>query len=161
MFVFDTSAYLNGWNDHYPPKTFGGVWDVVREATRDGRVITVREVYREILDQDDSVASWAKVELKAMVVEPSEAVQRDAGAIAAMFPQPGVRNEADPFVLAEARTRGFAVVTYEGRSFSGPPHKKWWRTMPSVCNHLQIPCCTLPEAFAELGVSFPGTSAGG
>jgi hypothetical protein len=154
VFVFDTTAYLNGWRDHYPPTTFPGVWNLLEEQAAADIVITVREVYREIIKQDDDVSAWAKATLRALVVEPSPEVQRDAGVIAQMFPKPGVRNGADPFILAEARARGFCVVTYEGRSYSGAPHKKWWRTMPSVCQKLDIPCCTLPEALRRLDAMF-------
>ena len=35
--------------------------------------------------------------------------------------------------------RGFTVVTYEGRSFSGIPTKNWDKTMPGICKHLGVP----------------------
>lgn len=153
MLVFDTSAFLNGWHDHLPPATFPTVWDVVGEAMREAQIITPREVYREITKLDDDVSKWVK-ERSAHVTEPIAEVQRRAGEIAAMFPQPGVRNRADPFVVAEAQVRGLTVVTYEGRSFSGLPTRNWSRTMPGICNHLGVPCRTLPEALAMLGATF-------
>jgi hypothetical protein len=69
------------------------------------------------------------------------------------FPKPGVRNGADPFILAEAEIRSFTVTTYEGRSFSGVPSRNWARSMPGICAHFDIPCCTLPEALERLGLS--------
>jgi hypothetical protein len=44
MLVFDTSAYLNGWRDHYPPKTFPSVWKLIEDAMVDQRIIAPREV---------------------------------------------------------------------------------------------------------------------
>jgi hypothetical protein len=88
------------------------------------------------------------------VVEPSAEVQRDSGEILAMLPNPGQRHGADPFVIAEARARGFTVVTYEGRSFTGVPTRNWSRTMPGICQRLSVPCRTLPEALTMLGASF-------
>jgi hypothetical protein len=38
--------------------------------------------------------------------------------------------------------------------FSGIPTRHWDRTMPGICKHLEVPCCTLPEALAMLGASF-------
>ncbi len=38
MLVFDTSAFLNGRNDHYPPATFPSVWQLVVDALTDGRI---------------------------------------------------------------------------------------------------------------------------
>jgi Domain of unknown function (DUF4411) len=58
MLVFDTSAYLNGRRDHYPPRTFPSVWDLVAVAMTDGRIIAPREVHREIVAKDDEIAEW-------------------------------------------------------------------------------------------------------
>jgi hypothetical protein len=104
MLVFDTSAYLNGWRDHYPPKTFPSVWKLIENAMVDQRIITPREVLNELRSKDDDVASWAKTRAE-LFVEPSGQVQSEAGIILAMLPNPGIRDGADPFVVAEAKVR--------------------------------------------------------
>jgi hypothetical protein len=153
MLVFDTSAFVNGRRDHYPVETFPSVWEFVAEAMEDGRIVTPREVLNELKAKDDETCRWAK-ERPDCFVEPSAEVQRQAGEILAMLPNPGVRDGADPFVVAEARVRSFVVVTYEGRSFSGVPTKNWAKRMPGICQHLGVECRTLPEALARLGASF-------
>jgi hypothetical protein len=152
VLVFDTSAYINGRHDHFFPKMFAPVWTLVEEAIDDGRIILPREVYRELRAKDDALAGWIKLRIAA-VTEPSEEVQRRAGVFMQHFPKPGVRNGADPFILAEAEIRRFTVTTYEGRSFSGVPTKNWASSMPGICAHFEIPCCTLPEALERLGLS--------
>jgi hypothetical protein len=124
----------------------------VQQAIRDGRIILPREVYRELTVFDDDVAAWIK-ESSAFVTEPSEEVQHRAGVFRAEFPKPGIRNSADPFILAEAEIRGFTVTTYEGRSFRGVPTTNWARSMPGVCKRFEISCCTLPEGLEMLGLS--------
>jgi Domain of unknown function (DUF4411) len=156
LFVFDSSAYINGWRDHYPPSTFPSVWMLIEECFNDGRVLSPREVYNELTRKDDDVAAWAKDRLPGFV-EPSEAVMRAAGAIFENeLPDSGDRDAADPWVIAEARIRDLTVVTYEGRTFSGVPtsDKRWARSMPGICNRLGVPCLTLPEALGHLGGSF-------
>jgi hypothetical protein len=153
MLVLDTSAVINGRRDHYPVGTFPGVWQLVEQAMSDGRIIAPREVYRELVGQDDEIAKWAK-ERTGDFVDPNEQVQEAVGPIYAQFPRPGRRDGADPFVIAEARVRGFTVVTYEGRSFSGLPTARWDRSMPGICQHIGVPCATLPEALAILGAMF-------
>lgn len=153
MFVFDTSAYINGWHDHYPPATFPSVWSLIEAALGDGRVISPREVYSELMRKEDDVCAWAKAHGTGFV-EPGEEVQRESGAIYATFPIPGIRDAADPWVIAEAKLRGLAVVTYEGRTFSGAPTRRWDRQMPGICRRHDVPCITLPEALGELGGSF-------
>ena len=113
MFVFDTSAYINAWRDHYPPETFPSVWALIERAFGDQRVISPREVYNELTRKDDEVSDWAKERVGGFV-EPSADAQREAGAIYGTLPNPGERDSADPWVVAEARVRGLTVVTYEG-----------------------------------------------
>lgn len=153
MLVLDTSAYINGRRDHYPPATFPSVWELVAEAMGDGRIVPPREVFRELTAKDDEIAQWTK-ELAGLFLDPNAEIQRAAGAIYEMFPGAGRRDGADPFVLAEAQVRGLTVVTYEGRSFSGIPTTRWQRTMPGICAHVGVPCVTLPEALTMLGASF-------
>ena len=150
MLVFDTSAYVNGRRDHYPAETFPSVWKLIGEAMDDGRVISPREVLNELRANDDDTSRWAR-ERPGCFVAPSEDVPREAGAVLAMLPNPGVRDGADPFVVAEAKVREFVVVTYEGRSFSGIATKNWSRRMPGICQRLGVRCCTLPEALTTLG----------
>jgi hypothetical protein len=150
MFVFDTSAFINGWRDHYPFETFPSVWDLIAAALDDGRVVAPREVFRELVKKDDEVAAWAKLR-EARFVNPSEEIQKLSGEFQLRFPKPNVRNIADPFVLAEAQIRQFTVVTYEGRSFVGPT-KNWAKSMPGVCHELKLACRTLPEALGPLGL---------
>lgn len=152
MFVFDTSAYINGQHNHFFSSMLPSVWTLVGEAIEDGRILVPREVFRELTNFDDDLAAWIAVR-ERFVVDPSKLVQQRAGAIESQFPKPGIRNGADPFILAEAETRGFTVVTYEGQDFSGVPTKKWAQKMPGVCHRFDIACCTLPEALRRLGLS--------
>jgi hypothetical protein len=156
MFVFDSSAYINGWRDHYPPTTFPSVWALIEECFGDERVLSPREVYNELTRKDDEVAAWAKDRM-AGFVEPTEEVMRASGAIFENeLPDSGDRDAADPWVIAEARIRGLTVVTYEGRTFSGVPtsERRWAKSMPGICNRLGVGCVTLPEALGDLGGEF-------
>jgi len=58
MLVFDTSAYINGRNDHLPPGTFPSVWALVEEALLDWRIFLPREVCRELRAKDDGIKHW-------------------------------------------------------------------------------------------------------
>lgn len=153
MFVYDTSAFINGWRDHLPPATFGSVWIFIGDEMAAGRIIAPREVLAELQQKDDDVAAWA-AERRELFIEANEAVQRRAGEIYQDFPNPGLRDGADPFVIAEAEARGFTVVTYEGRSFNGQRHRRWDRVMPGICERHNVDCATLPESLTRLGGSF-------
>jgi hypothetical protein len=60
VLVFDTSAFLNGRNDHYPPGTFPSVWQLVGDALTDGRIHLPRAVWIEIRAKDDHINAWIK-----------------------------------------------------------------------------------------------------
>jgi hypothetical protein len=152
-FLFDTSAFINGWNDHLPPATFPTVWKRLGEAIGTGRVLSVRAAYTELLKQSDDLVKWIK-QYRSAFVDPSREVQEAAGTIEPLFPQGTIRNAADPWVIAEGKIRGLTVITYEGRSFSGIPHRNWHRSMPGICARFHVPCRTLPEAIGALGFTF-------
>ena len=116
-------------------------------------MISSREVYNELVKKDDGVALWVK-QRRDRFIDPSTDVQPHVGVIYASFPNPGMRNDADPWVIAEAKVKCLTFVTYEGRTFAGVPTKRWYRSMPGTCKHFGIPCITLPEALGQLGGSF-------
>jgi hypothetical protein len=152
VFVFDTSAFLNGSRYHYFIDTMPGVWALVERAIEDGRIVVPREVYRELLAQEDEMTALIRRH-EAAIIEPSESVQRRAGVLQKMFPKPGLRDLADPFIMAEAEARGFSVVTYEGITFAGEPAKKADEKLPALCARLGIACCTLPQSLRKLGLN--------
>jgi len=154
VFVFDTSVFINGWNDHYQPPAFDELWAFVGTAMEEGRVIAPREVRREIERHTDALATWAK---GCYFVDPSPEVQAVVGQIQEsyrdQFDRPG-RNDADPWVIAHAKETGFCVVTYEGREFSGrraalrPRNPK----MPDICAAVGVDCVNPSTALNRLGV---------
>jgi len=153
VFVFDTSAFINGSRHHYFLDTMAGVWTLVEAAMDDGRVVVPREVYRELLAQEDEITALVRRH-DQVIAEPAERVQRRAGVLQeAFFPKPGLRDLADPFVMAEAEARGFAVVTYEGITFAGERAKKADDKLPALCDQVGIGCCTLAQALRDLGLN--------
>ena len=151
MFVFDTSAYINGWRYHYPRETFGKVWERIGEALADGRVISPREVLRELEKKDDDLFGWSK-NFRSAFVPPTDDVQAEAGRLqAAFFPNPGTRDAADPWVIAEAKVKGLTVVTYEGTSINGTPTVKASTKMPGFCAAEGVDCVILGQALGQLG----------
>lgn len=159
MFVFDSSAFINGSRYHFFPDIMRPVWVLVENAIDDGRVIVPRQVFVELKVQDDEMTELLRRH-KAAIAEPSEHVQRRAGVLENEFPKPGIRNGADPFILAEAEAREFTVVTYEGTTLSGERARRWEKSMPAICNRFDIPCCTLPEALRVLGLNLDVGLAG-
>lgn len=152
MFVFDTSAFINGWNDHYSGPSFDRLWSFVADAMEDARIISPRAVNREIQRVSDALAKWAR---ERPFVDPDERVQNLVGELQGQHPEvfstPG-RNDADPWVIALAQVEGLIVVTYEGRQFSGAPARRTKSPkMPEICSTLGVGCMNPSWALNELG----------
>ena len=152
MFVFDTSAFINGWNDHYPGRAFLPVWDFVAEEMTSRRILAPRAVSVEIQQRSDKLAKWAKDQ---PFVDPAQDVQALVGKLqtqyADVFATPG-RNDADPWVIALAQSSGLCVVTYEGRQFSGAPARRSkYPKIPEICSDLGVPCINPAQALNDLG----------
>jgi hypothetical protein len=123
------------------------VWAAVGNTIVDGRIVLPLQVYRETTEQDEEDA-WMKA-CEVHAVDPTEEVQKLAGKYIAQFPR-GTRYAAGPFVLAGAQVRGFSVVTYEGRSFSGVPTRWWRRSMPGICSISRSSAARCPRRWACL-----------
>ena len=149
-FVFDSSAFINGARHHYYLDTMRAVWDLVETAIDDGRVIVIRAVYREVLEQDDDISKLLARHVEA-IAEPTEQVQRRAGEFEKFFSRSKLRDEADPWVMAEAEAREAVVVTYEGITL-GEPARGAEKKLPAICKGVDIACCTLAQALRDLGL---------
>ena len=150
-FVFDSSAFINGARHHYYLDTMRAVWDLVETAIDDGRVIVIRAVYREVLEQDGEISKLVARHADA-ITEPTEQVQRRAGEFERFFSRSKLRDEADPWVMAEAEAREAVVVTYEGITFTGEPARGADNKLPAICQSVDIDCCTLAQALRDLGL---------
>ncbi len=150
-FVFDSGAFINGAQHHYFLDTMAAVWGLVETAIDDGRIVVPREVYREVREQEDAISELVHRHAAA-VAEPSEQVQILAGQYQAKYFKIGLRNRADPFVMAEAKIRSATVVTYEGITFAGKPARGAERKLPGLCRKESIAVCTLPQALQLLGL---------
>lgn len=153
MLVFDTSAFINGWRFHYPPKTFPSVWELISAAMTDGRIRCPQMVFEELRAKDDEVFAWVQARA-GLFVDPTPEVQAEAGRIDELFADTAVRDRADPFVIAEAVVHRFAVVTYEGtNTFTGRPTKRADQKMPGICRQVGVECLIVPGALGRLGAS--------
>lgn len=141
MYVLDTSS-IRSLSSYYPD-VFPAVWARIDEAVASGKIISVREAFREIEVQVTRahIGTWAKLNKKifaapsrdemAFVAEifsvPHFTQMIGRKQIAAGFPV------ADPFVIAAARIKKACVVTEEVFKDNGAK-------IPNICMHFSIEC---------------------
>lgn len=116
IYVFDTSALIEPWNDLYPPDTFPDLWERIDGLIKAKRIISPDEALRELARKDDGVHAWAKARPQMFVkldgtflVRSKEITNR----YPRMLDQKPGKNGADPFVVALALDRRAMVVTEE------------------------------------------------
>ncbi len=149
VYVFDTSSFIV--TGHYYPQQFPRFWDKFNLAVNDKRIISAREVFRE-LDNEASLPhliDWIN-ENKSIFEIPDTSVTQFTESI---FLVPHFqklvteRNQitgrpiADPFVIALAKTKDGCVVTQEKKK---PNATK----IPNVCEYFNIDCTNL-QGFME------------
>jgi hypothetical protein len=150
MYVFDTNS-LSVLFDNFYLDRFPSLWEKFDELLLSGRIISVREVYNEIMRRyrDTRQVEWAK-DHREFFVQPSVEEMQFVGKI---FDVPHFRNlirkretlvgtpVADPFLIAKAKVENRLLVTQESLK---PNAAK----IPNICDHFGIQYINL-EGFME------------
>ena len=146
-YCIDTSALIDLWRRYYPPDIFQSLWKDIEILIHQGFIIAPKEVLREIEKRDDEFLEWAKKH-RDMFNDLDEEQLIDTRIILKDFPNlidPNKEIDADPFLVALAKTKEWTVITSEKPSSGGRPK------IPDVCKKYNIKCISLIEFFREKG----------
>ena len=124
VYVFDTSSFIV--IGHYYPKQFPSFWNKFDETVDIGKIISVREVFRE-LDQDAStshLSDWTEHHKSIFMIPNTAATQFVSTIFSVSHFQTLVSEKnrlagrpcADPFIIALAKVMNACVVTEEKRN---------------------------------------------
>lgn len=145
-YCIDTNALIDLWRRAYPPDIFPSLWRDLEKLISDGSLISPREVLNELEKKDDELLKWAKNH-KKMFQDLDDAQARQVRSILNEFSnlidQHKTTPDADPFVIALAISKGWAVITSEKPSTGGRPK------IPDVCKRYGVKCISLIEFFRE------------
>ena len=154
-YVFDTNSFIV--IGHYYPEQFPSFWDEFNQAVEASKIISVREVLRE-LDYVASVshlANWVE-QHRSIFITPDAAT---AQFVSTIFSVPHFRalvsekNRlagrpcADPFIIALAKVIDGCVVTEEKEKSNAPK-------IPNICRHFGVDCTNLQGFMEREGWSF-------
>ncbi len=154
-YVFDTNCFIV--IGHYYPEQFPSFWEAFNQAVENSKIISVREVRREldINAAEDHLIKWIKLH-KNIFVTPSSAVMQLVNDIfsvphfKASLPdrtQLGNNPFADPFVVAQAKVMDYCVVTQESER---PRAAK----VPNICRHFDVDWTSLQGFMEREGWTF-------
>lgn len=148
-YVFDTNCFIV--IGHYYPEQFPSFWEKFNQTVENGKIISVREVRREldINAAEDHLVEWIKLH-KNIFVTPSPTVMQLVNEIfsvphfGASLPDRtrlGNNPFADPFIIAQAKVMNHCVVTQE----SEKPNAA---RIPNICEHFDVDWTNL-QGFME------------
>ena len=155
IYVLDTNVFIV--LTHFYPSAFPSLWSKLDDLVESGTIVSVREVYNELKQSNDSdfVQEWVDRN-KHLFAKPSNAellvVQK---ILAVPHFQTIISTKAvlrgtpvaDPFVVAAAKAKRGTVVTQE-------KHKPNAAKVPNVCQHFGVPCMDLQEFMTQHGWTF-------
>ena len=149
-YVLDTNVFIN-MQRHHPLDVFGSLWTKMADIIDDGIVISCGEVLDEISIGNDELIKWAKLRDGAFLMSGAD-VQRIVREILQKYPDlvTGTRkaNNADPFVIALAKQKGYTLVSDETWTGNGQPVK-----IPNVCEVYGVRLIKFVDFLREVKIS--------
>jgi Domain of unknown function (DUF4411) len=145
-YVFDNSP-LSALFRNYYRKSFPSLWQRFDQLVNGGRLVSTREVFREIEDsRDESLLVWAKKNRELFATPTPEEGAFVTRIYAVRHFQQNIEQKkllrggkvADPFVIARAACENRTVVTTEVKR---PNAVK----IPNICEHFGVDCMSLAE----------------
>ncbi len=114
-YVIDTSALIDLWRRHYAKDVFPNVWKRLDELIHDGKLAAPHEVRDELHSCDDELLGWAQKQKFFVKIDAEQIalVQDIINNFPSLISKEKTIADADPFVIALARAKGWAVVTSE------------------------------------------------
>lgn len=154
-YVFDNGPLSALFRNYYRNR-FPSLWQRFDQLVDDGRLVSTREVLREIEDSSiESLVEWASQHRDLFATPTTEQGAFVVKIYAVARFQQNIEQKkllrggkvADPFVIARAACENLTVVTTE---LMKPNAVK----IPNICAHFGVKCLSLPEFMEAEGWTF-------
>lgn len=159
LYLLDANVLIDANRDYYPIERVPEFWEWLAHVGDNGHVKIPLEVYEEIKDGKDHLATWAKNDHigAALLFDEEVGVALvstvvDEGYAADLTDDEVEKIGRDPFLIAYAcvATEQRCVVTTE---VSKPKRQRANRHLPDVCNQFGVSCCNTFKFVHELEFS--------
>jgi len=150
-YSIDTSSLIH--LKHYPSDVFQSLWENLENLIQNGRLISPREVLKELEKRDDEILKWARIHKKMfrdLDPEQTKIVTDVLSNFLTLIDPNKETPDADPFVIALAKSEGCSVITQEKKTTD--PNSK--PRIPNVCEKYNIKAISLFDFFRELKWKF-------
>lgn len=157
-YVLDSDAWIC-LKTHYPRDVAPAVWEAIEDLIAEGTIISVHEVYRELLNGggEDEIRVWAESHSDTFHEMCEVQIAILATELLVQFPKLANHDSqkpfADPWLVAMAlklirEGADCCVVTEEKLGGDGASK------VPNVCRHYEVPCTNLVGMFRELKIKW-------
>lgn len=150
-YCFDTSALLDAWVRWYPIDIFPSFWEKMDALVTNGEILSPDEIFAELEKKEDGLHDWVKAR-KGMFCALDATTIFEVKEILKAYPrlvdtQKG-RSQADPFVIAVAKSKRLTVVTGENFGTASKPK------IPFVCGELGVSSIGIVQFIRQNGWNF-------
>ncbi len=156
LYIFDTNTLSQLFRFYYR-NNFPSLWKKFDQLVLDGRILSTREVMRELGEgkKAELAYQWA-LDHKHVFPDPGiDEVRFVSRIFGIRHFQQNLQSKkgkprkqvADPFVIAQAKRTGGTVVTEESK----PPNGA---RIPNICEHFEITCINLQQLMDREGWEF-------
>ena len=144
VYCFDTSTFIELWNVTHRQKTFPSLWKDIEIIITAKKIVSSVEVLNELQMRDDDLFAWAMKNKQGFLpidqaqIEELRKIYSEIGDIG----HKGRTFDADPWILALARSKNASVVSSEKHTGDrGNPR------IPDACKFLNIPHLRSSDVF--------------
>lgn len=138
MYLLDANVFIDAKNRYFAFDIVPAFWDWLVAQHQDGNVFTVQAVYDEIVGGGDDLAAWMKAQPASFRIAAGSADSAGLATVSAWVNGAGFRSAAvseflaaaDYFIVAQALTLGYTVVTHE----TPDPASKKRVKIPDACS---------------------------
>ncbi|MHB1681388.1 MAG: DUF4411 family protein [Bacilli bacterium] len=122
-YLLDANIFIQAKNLHYSFDFCPAFWEWLDRSNTSQMVFSIEKVRDELLAGDDALAKWAMARGDRFFLAPDATILSSLGDVSiwansGVFEQAAVSTflqVADYYLVAHALSRGFVVVTHEGR----------------------------------------------
>ncbi len=138
MYLLDANVFIDAKNRYFAFDIVPAFWDWLVAQHRSGNAFTVQAVYDEIIGGGDDLAAWMKAQPASFRIPAGSADSVGLSTVSAWVNGAGFKPAAvseflaaaDYFIVAQALTLGYTVVTHE----TPDPASKKRVKIPDACS---------------------------
>jgi len=155
----DSNTYIQAKNLYYNMEFCPAYWDWLDKQFQAGLVMSIDNVYLELVDSTDKLCEWAKEHKDHFIPVADDATQGKFAEIANYVvsldnkSEPDIANflsKADPWIIAKAAATGGTVVTHEALV----PENSRKVKIPNICREFNVEYINTYQLLSKLEARF-------